>query len=314
MKIWELEKARRRVFFRCPLAKFPYNFLMIGNEAAKSSVTTLFDHISQTGEVSFPFLIIEGNSWLGVMDRLVEQTHVLLGLFQQDLLLLRDLSQEIDKKQHTLKVDVPNSEKNIQSEKYGYVANLGARDISHWLAMAPAGKIKIVLIENIHRMTTSAANALLKSFEEPLPWRLIIGTTDSVHGLLDTIVSRACVISTVAPTLATAGASADVSRAHALVGFAQEAVDELTAQWEDLEVFGQLETEIFNSGAGFRIAQLAKWLTSSWTDNQLLDALIQRADQEKHFSLTQKLFQAKRLIRANINADHVWFSLGMERE
>ena len=43
-------------------------------------------------------------------------------------------------------------------------------------------------------MTTSSANALLKSLEEPLPNRLIIATTSNYKLLLDTIISRAMII------------------------------------------------------------------------------------------------------------------------
>lgn len=56
------------------------------------------------------------------------------------------------------------------------------------------GTYKVVLLENIERMTNAAANAFLKTFEEPLPNRLIIATTSNRDALLDTIVSRAFLI------------------------------------------------------------------------------------------------------------------------
>lgn len=43
-------------------------------------------------------------------------------------------------------------------------------------------------------MTISAANALLKEFEEPLPNRIIIGTVDAGKKILDTILSRAFLV------------------------------------------------------------------------------------------------------------------------
>jgi len=43
-------------------------------------------------------------------------------------------------------------------------------------------------------MTTSAANALLKSLEEPLPGRVIIASTTNYKKLLDTIISRALIV------------------------------------------------------------------------------------------------------------------------
>lgn len=56
------------------------------------------------------------------------------------------------------------------------------------------GKNKIVFLENIERMTTEAANAFLKTCEEPLPKRLIIATTSNPTQLLETIRSRALMI------------------------------------------------------------------------------------------------------------------------
>lgn len=54
--------------------------------------------------------------------------------------------------------------------------------------------MKVVLIENIERIVPAAANAFLKTCEEPLPGRLIIATTSHSSQLLDTIISRALVV------------------------------------------------------------------------------------------------------------------------
>lgn len=54
--------------------------------------------------------------------------------------------------------------------------------------------MKVVLIENIERIVPAAANAFLKTCEEPLPGRLIIATTSHSSQLLDTTISRALVI------------------------------------------------------------------------------------------------------------------------
>ncbi len=64
------------------------------------------------------------------------------------------------------------------------------------LSHAPAGDIKILLIEHIERINKSSGtgNAMLKSFEEPLPHRLIIASTTNKDLLLPTILSRALLI------------------------------------------------------------------------------------------------------------------------
>ncbi len=43
------------------------------------------------------------------------------------------------------------------------------REISYWLQQSAASGKKIVLLENIERMTIGSANAFLKAAEEPLP-------------------------------------------------------------------------------------------------------------------------------------------------
>ncbi|NOZ43717.1 MAG: hypothetical protein GXP45_00825 [bacterium] len=62
------------------------------------------------------------------------------------------------------------------------------------LQQSSVGNLKVVLLENIERMTNSAANAFLKTCEEPLSHRIIVATTSNVSSLLDTIVSRAVLI------------------------------------------------------------------------------------------------------------------------
>ncbi|MFH1430086.1 MAG: DNA polymerase III subunit [Candidatus Uhrbacteria bacterium] len=53
---------------------------------------------------------------------------------------------------------------------------------------------KIAIIENGERLSPSAANALLKTIEEPTPKTVILITTNTLHGVLPTIVSRCAVI------------------------------------------------------------------------------------------------------------------------
>ena len=52
------------------------------------------------------------------------------------------------------------------------------------------GKRKIVIIENCDVMTNEAANALLKTLEEPLGWTVFILTSSRLHAVKPTIKSR----------------------------------------------------------------------------------------------------------------------------
>jgi hypothetical protein len=59
---------------------------------------------------------------------------------------------------------------------------------------------KVAVIHDAHRMNSSAANALLKTLEEPHPHAKMILTTDSVGSILPTILSRCLAVACEAPT------------------------------------------------------------------------------------------------------------------
>ena len=142
-----------------------------------------------------PFLIVQwpGKAWkMNVLQTLLKEY---LGEFRSsDSKVLYNLS-AILWKTHSFKVEVSLSDQRITDKETGTIfENLGSRDLRWRLARAPLWDIKVLVIEDIDRMTVSAANALLKEFEEPLPWRLIIWTSDQSKDLLDTILSRAFLV------------------------------------------------------------------------------------------------------------------------
>lgn len=66
------------------------------------------------------------------------------------------------------------------------------RDLVYKLSLKPySAAYKVAVINNAHSMTAEAANALLKSLEEPKPNTVLILVTDNVYKLLPTISSRA---------------------------------------------------------------------------------------------------------------------------
>lgn len=65
-----------------------------------------------------------------------------------------------------------------------------SRDVEPWLALKPyRAAHRIVIIKNSHLLTLEAANALLKTLEEPPAYGVIILVADE-YNLLETIVSR----------------------------------------------------------------------------------------------------------------------------
>ena len=65
------------------------------------------------------------------------------------------------------------------------------RRLSHWSHIAPAGRAKIAVIENIDRLQESARNALLKTLEEPPAGVYFVLTTTRRGAVMATILSRA---------------------------------------------------------------------------------------------------------------------------
>jgi len=68
------------------------------------------------------------------------------------------------------------------------------RSLVSTLHMSTQSNYKIVLLDNIGRMTNDSANCFLKTLEEPPKKTLILMTATNVHGLLPTIVSRSRVM------------------------------------------------------------------------------------------------------------------------
>lgn len=114
--------------------------------------------------------------------------------FFQDFLHIKDFSQKIGRR-HNLKVSLDewSEVSKLLMDEYSY-QDIWTREINQWLVQSITGNAKIVLVENIERMTIGAVNAFLKSAEEPLKKRIIIATTSNVSHIIDTILSRAVVI------------------------------------------------------------------------------------------------------------------------
>lgn len=69
------------------------------------------------------------------------------------------------------------------------------RDSKQSLSLFPYhGKYKILIINDAHRMTNSAQNAMLKILEEPNPTTIIVLVTHEINRIIPTILSRLQVV------------------------------------------------------------------------------------------------------------------------
>ncbi len=84
----------------------------------------------------------------------------------------------------------------LQAEQAGGVLRVeGVRDLQHSLSLAPyEARYRVALLLRFEEANPSAANALLKTLEEPPPQVILLLTAESAEGLLPTIPSRCEVI------------------------------------------------------------------------------------------------------------------------
>ena len=148
------------------------------------------------GDAKAPhFLIVAGSQHIGKSSIVREILKEKMGnYFVTDVLQIKDFSEQLEKK-HNLKIEYKQNTEvtKILLKEHNY-QDIGVREINTWLQQSAIGKYKVVFIENIERMTGEAANAFLKSCEEPLPKRLIIATTSNHIQLMETTRSRALTI------------------------------------------------------------------------------------------------------------------------
>lgn len=166
--------------------------MTIGNQEAKNRLKSYLEQhaASDSGQASFFLLYWPANIGKSAIALELAQSY-LWAYTQWGLLHIKDFSSILGKK-HSIKI-----EEKTETEEYKTLYNdyqyqdLGVREINNWLQQSSFGWSKILLIENIERMTIGATNAFLKACEEPLSKRVIIATTSNKAKIIDTIISRA---------------------------------------------------------------------------------------------------------------------------
>jgi len=164
--------------------------MIVGNKGVQETMRSYIQTIKATGKVVAPFFVFHGPDHIGKSSFALDLAQELVGPFgYSDILHIKDLSQVTGKK-HALKVEA-GDDIEFDGQKY---EDLGAREIREWMSRTAANEYKVLILENIERMTVSAANAFLKYFEEPFPKTVIIATTRNKSEILDTIASRALLV------------------------------------------------------------------------------------------------------------------------
>lgn len=169
--------------------------MIYGNQQSQESLASIVKTVSAHGKTTAAFVILTGHSQIGKTSIAKNVAQDVLGqYYMQDFLFVPDLSKQIGKK-HAIKVwDTAANAPVLESETGEKYNDIGMRDIVYWLQKSAAWWKKILLLENIERMTNAAANAFLKAAEEPQPGVIIIATATHKSQIMDTILSRAITI------------------------------------------------------------------------------------------------------------------------
>lgn len=166
--------------------------MLLGNQREKEYIGSCIAHHQSQ---SLPlFIVISWVSGIWKSSFVLEYAQSLFwSAFMSDFLWIRDCSQELGKN-HSLQIETPSMLKTIPLVNGEFYENRGVREINHRLQQSSLSGRKMVLIENLERMTGSAMNAFLKTCEEPLANRYLIATVAHHSLLLPTIVSRAVLV------------------------------------------------------------------------------------------------------------------------
>lgn len=170
--------------------------MIIGNQEARNRLQKYLEQHAAADSGQASFFLLYGPANIGKSAHALELAQSYLWAFAQGWLLhIKDFSHILGKK-HTIKVEEKKGteEYDVLFNDYQY-QDRWVREINTWLQQSAFGWSKILLIENIERMTPEATNAFLKACEEPLPKRVIIATTSNKGKILDTILSRAISLS-----------------------------------------------------------------------------------------------------------------------
>ncbi|MBD3328759.1 AAA family ATPase [Candidatus Peregrinibacteria bacterium] len=92
------------------------------------------------------------------------------------------IAKEIDAGYHADTIEIKDDFESVKIEKI--------RDVIEKMNMTKQSPFKILLLQNLERLTPESGNALLKTLEDPPSNVVFIMTTDNLNEILPTVISR----------------------------------------------------------------------------------------------------------------------------
>jgi len=300
------------------------------NPVAQKILKDFFENIKQTWKPAYKFMVVHGpsNVWKSyILKNLIQD--LLWDYYKTDFLYIKDLSEYLWKK-HTIKIEVETKNQNIKIDGEGNFLDLGTREINEWIAKSSVWKQKIVLIENIERMTTSAANGFLKTFEEVYGNVLIIATSSNIQSVLDTITSRAFLIRFEMPSyeevktfLKAAYPDKDEKNIDLItnfsmwrIWFAKKIIENKSDnEFKDLpEILDYYQKYLLIINNKWNYNEKLNILNNVYKNGHLelfFDAIIYWLDKNRDYPKIEKIIRAKKMIEANVGVENVLFYINL---
>ena len=289
----------------------------IWNEKAKQQFRSYISHNQSQQKPVFLILIGPEGIWKTTFLRsFVEE--LLWEQFKTDFLRLRDFSKELGKL-HSIQVETPKEAKTIAIDEKTTYENRGVRELTNRLQQSSFSGKKVLLVQNIQRMTNAAMNAFLKTCEEPLPNRYLFATAEHESWILPTILSRAMVIR-FAPLSDTEmqqylvqvlGESESLEKTQLLAKIAlgrpwilQTILEKQAEKPEILTEISQLLKIIQHPGLLASKMNLLKRMDEEWILDTILSAIIKIAIDANKEQSAEVRIKVKQLIWANVSKEN----------
>ncbi len=149
--------------------------MIIGHKAIRERLARSVER-----NACFQAYLFAGPESVGKFGTALEFASRLIGLVDGDPLVHPDIF--VLAPEHETKKGVTR-ERDISASR--------AREASHWLANFPySSKRKVLIVQDAHRLTETAQNALLKTIEEPPEFAVIVLVTHDLGKMLPTVLSR----------------------------------------------------------------------------------------------------------------------------
>lgn len=292
---------------------------LIGNEIPREHFKSYIEHNQANNKPTF--LILIWQDWIGKTTFLRDFVgENLWDYVKTDFFWMRDCSKRLWKN-HSIQVETPDKQKTIPLTDVEMYDNKWIRELNTWLQQSSLSWRKIVIIENLQRMTNAAMNAFLKTCEEPLANRYILATAEHESWILPTILSRAMVIkfSALSDTqmqdyVVREYSNIDEESKDTLIklsmwspGVFHNIYSQFQEDWELLNDIKTLLSLMKSKWKWTKKVQLFKRMDEKWLFDIILNVLIKQYTEDNNTYWVDTWIKVKQLIASNVNQENaVW--------